>query len=148
MSKKVLLTKGAFEKLLAGLLYMEEEKDNIIDEYFPEGSPQRDQVKEKMEEYILQADELVRNAKKAEKADNSIPFVIIHSKVELQDLDTNCMVRLKIVPPMQNNEIDDASMFSPVGMSLLLKKAGEKVMVAAPTGFFRYRIQSITLPFP
>lgn len=145
---RTVLTRGAYEKLLAGLVYIEEQRNNLLEEYFPEPTPQRRLITMLLDEYIPQVEQLTKDITVAETSDNSIPFVIMGSVVQLEDLETNQSTQFRITPPLENTEIDDASLLSPVGMSLLLKRVGESVIINTPGNILRYRIKSITLPFP
>lgn len=100
-----------------------------------------------IEEYVSRVSQLAKNIKITETADNNLPFVLIGSEVDLQDLDYDETIKLRIVLPMQNKDGDDASCLSPIGISLLLKKVGEEVAVQTPGGVLRYRVNSVSLPF-
>jgi len=148
MNKKYKFTNEVFEKLVQGLLYVEEEKDNLVDCYFPEPSRQRDEFKHLINEYIKQVDNLVKNVEVSADADNVIPFVTIGSEVCLQDLENNELTKLRLVLPFQNTGNNDASFVSPFGRALLLRRVNEKVDIETPSGFFQYKVNSISMPFP
>ncbi|WP_347488826.1 GreA/GreB family elongation factor [Desulfoscipio sp. XC116] len=147
MQGKVELTKDAYEKLIKGLVRIEEEKDNLLNEFFPKEIKERNEVVQILEEYILHVNQLAKNIKVVEKANNDLPFVLIGSEVDLQDLDEQEATKLRIVLPFENLGGDDASCLSPIGMSLLLKKVGEEVAIKTPGGVLRYRVNSVSLPF-
>lgn len=148
MGAKVLLTKQAYEKLVRDFVNMEEQKRDLIDGYFADPSPERTRFSKLIEQYISQVDELIKNIRVDNTGDNRIPFVIVGSEVTLQDLDSQETLKLRIVPPLQNTESFDASCLSPVGMALLLKKVDEEATVETPAGVFRYKVLTVTLPFP
>lgn len=147
-------SKVMFENLVKHLVDLEAEKSKLVDELFPEPSPERHKFIELIEAYITQVDHLVRNALVTEAADNCLPFVTIGSEVEVQDLGNQEIYRLQLVHPFRGSgpsrvaEVSDVSYLSPVGRSLLLKKVGDKVEVEAPGGTFTYKIKSIRYHAP
>ncbi|AGL00425.1 GreA/GreB family elongation factor [Desulfoscipio gibsoniae] len=147
MQYQVELTKKTYEKLIEGLVKVEEEKENLLNDFFPDEIKERNEVVQIIEEYVSRVSQLAKNIKITETADNNLPFVLIGSEVDLQDLDYDETIKLRIVLPMQNKDGDDASCLSPIGISLLLKKVGEEVAVQTPGGVLRYRVNSVSLPF-
>lgn len=141
------LTKGAYEKLIEGLVQVEEEKENLLNEFFPQDIKERNEVLQIMEKYIIHVNQFAKKIKVVESGTNELPFVIIGSEVNLQDLDYNEETKLRIVLPLQSMDGDDASCLSPIGLSLLLKKVGDEVSVKTPGGTFNYRVNSVSLPF-
>ncbi len=148
MPKKYTLPTTIFENLIKGLANIESDKDRLLDEYFPKPSKERIEFRELLDNYIKQIDYVIRNAGVREKADNSFPFVIINSVVEVEDLENQDICHFRIVPPFHDTESDGVSYLSPVGKTLLLKKVGDNVIIKAPGGVFRYKIKSIKLLFP
>lgn len=148
MSEQCTLTKNAFEKLIKEFTSIEEQKDSLINEYFPEPSIQRNDFKQLMKEYIHQVNNFIKNICISSSSKNTIPFVTIGSIVDLHDLEDDQSTKLRIVLPFQNEENYDASCLSPFGKVLLLKKIDDKVSVKTPGGIFRYKINCITLPSP
>lgn len=142
----VTLSKETFENLIKQLIYLEKEKSNIIDQYYPQISKDRNDFKEFFDNYIAQIDLLLKNSNKSEINTNFIPFVTVCSEVEIQDVDYNDTLTYRIVDPAIDRVKDgEASYLSPVGKSLLLKKVGDEATVKAPGGVFRYKIKSIKL---
>ncbi|NLX86819.1 MAG: GreA/GreB family elongation factor [Clostridiales bacterium] len=143
---KVTLSQAVFENLVQHLAEAEEGKNKIFDQYFPEPSKDRNDFADLYETYIRQIDHLVKNAEKSNGFGYEVPFIVIGSKVELEDLSNNEVVSYNIVSPFQV-KIDrgDVSCLSPMGRSLLLKKPGDEVEVKAPGGLFRYKVLSIQL---
>lgn len=140
----VTLSKEIFENLIKQLVYLEEEKLNIVDQYFPKISKNRNDFKEFIDDYIKRIDLLLKNSKKSEINNNFIPFVTVSSEVEIQDVDYDDTLTFRIIDPAIGSVKDgDASYLSPVGKSLLLKKVGDEATVKAPGGVFRYKIKSI-----
>jgi len=147
MPEQVELTKQTYDNLIAGLVQVEEEKENLLNEFFPGEIKDRKIMVEIIGEYISQVSQLANNTKVTETADNQLPFVLIGSEVDLQDLDYNEATKLRIMLPREDMDLDDASCFSPIGTSLLLKKVGEEVVVQTPGGVLRYRVNAVCLPF-
>lgn len=149
MSDNPVLTKDVFENVVKKLVFIEEEKNKMIDEYFPEPSKERTKFKKLMKNYVLEVDRLIKNVHVSEKTSNHFPLVIIDTEVEVQDIESHDVFKFRIVPPLQDSTGSyEASCLSPVGMSLLLKRVGDVAVINTPGGVFRYKIKSITLPFP
>lgn len=143
---KLSLSQAVYENLARHLTQAEEEKSKIFDLYFPEPSKDRNDFEDLYESYIRQVNELVTNADKSETFGFEVPFVVIGSTVEVQDLMNNEVINYRIVNPFWGNiGINDVSCLSPMGRSLLLKKAGDEIEVNAPGGLFRYKVISIRM---
>ncbi len=143
---KVSLSQNTFESLVKHLVEIEEKKKSLLEEFFPENPAERSEMELYIHNYIQQIDQLIKNTNKLQTTDNMIPFVTIGSEVELQDLSTQEVFKYHIVYPFSDNiKEEDVSFLSPVGKSLLLKKAGDIVEVTAPGGVFQYEIKSILL---
>ncbi|MBE3585221.1 GreA/GreB family elongation factor [Desulfofundulus thermocisternus] len=145
---KVTLSKAAFENLIKHLVEIEEGKNKLIDQYFPEPSKERNEFEKFIQNYIKQMGQLVRNidVTTAQTVDNKLPFVTIGSEVEVQDLANQEIYKYRIVSSFHGGVGEgDISCLSPVGKSLLLKKVDDVVEVNAPGGVFRYKIKSIQL---
>lgn len=145
---KFSLSKDVFEKLVKHLVEMEEGKNKLIDQYYPKLSKERNEFKKFIEDYIKLIDQLIRNIEKSQfnTADNRIPFVILGSEVEVQDLTDGKVFKYRMANPFCDSiKGEDVSCLSPVGKSLLLKKVGDEVGVKAPGGAFYYKIESIWL---
>lgn len=146
MSRKVALTKLAFENLLKNLVELEEENKEIINEFYPNHSQERIYFIELLTEYIKKLNDVLKQVSFEEKSQNCFPFAIIGSKVEITDIDNGQTYKYNIVGPGERNvENDCISFLSPVGKSLLLRKKGETISVGTPAGVYRYRIKSIIL---
>ena len=125
---------------------LEEAKFKFIDECFPEPSKERTEFEEMMIEYLKQVNYLLKKGVKSQDADSNIPFVIIGTEVEVQDLTDQEIYKYHIVNPLRDNlKPGDVSFLSPVGKSLLLNRVGDIVEVNAPAGIFKYKIISIRL---
>jgi transcription elongation factor GreA len=148
MPGKVVLSKSKFENLISHLVKIEDEKNMLIEEYFPEPTKERSKFSGVLDSYIAKIDFLIKNnISIGENTDNSFPFVIIHCEVDVEDLEMNEILKFRIVSPYNNREINDVSYLSPVGRSLLLKSVGDEVNIDTPGGKLVYKIQSIKLTF-
>lgn len=148
MSENVILSKSKFQNLILHLVSIEDDKKKLIEEYFPEPSKERTIFSRVLDNYIAKIDFLVKNnISVGENTDNSFPFVIINSEVEVQDMETNEIINFRIISPFNNKDINDVSYLSPVGRSLLLKGVGDEVAIDTPGGKLSYKIQSIKLTF-
>ena len=148
MSEKVELSRLTFEKLVAHLVNIEEGKNQLLEEYFPVLSKDRNEISILLEKYIAKIDYLIRNdLVVVQVSDNNFPFVAIYCEVEVQDLENGELQKLRIVPPFKNDEANDVSFLSPAGRSLLLRNVADKAVVKAPGGEFHYIIKSIRLRF-
>ncbi|HBV98481.1 MAG: hypothetical protein JL50_20595 [Peptococcaceae bacterium BICA1-7] len=149
MSGKTELSRVIFEKLINHLVNIEEDKNNLLQEYFPVPSKERDGISYLLEKYIAKIDHLIRNDLiVVQSSDNSFPFVAMYCEVEVQDLENGEIEKLRIVPPFKNDESNDVSFLSPAGKALLLKNIGDETVVKAPGGESHYRIKTIKLRYP
>ena len=89
---------------------------------------------------------MIRKCDKKQTACDNLPFIIIGSEVEVEELAEHKIYRFRLVNPFNENiGIDDVSFLSPVGNSLMLKRIDDEVTVNVPDGVFRYKIRSIKL---
>lgn len=148
MSGNVILSKLKFQNLILHLVNIEDDKKKLIEEYFPHPSKERTRFSNVLDNYIARIDFLIKNnISVGESTDNSFPFVIINSEVEVQDIGTNEIIKFRIISPFNNKDVNDVSYLSPVGRSLLLKGVGDEVTIDTPGGKLSYKIQSIKLTF-
>ena len=72
--------------------------------------------------------------------------VVLLSKVEMTNLNTNARMTYTLVSPHEANLREGKiSIKSPIGQALLHKKVGDIVEVRVPAGLQRLRIESITI---
>jgi transcription elongation factor GreA len=72
--------------------------------------------------------------------------VVLLSKVEMTNLNTNARMTYTLVSPHEANLREGKiSIKSPIGQALLHKKVGDVVEVRVPAGLQRLRIESITI---
>lgn len=140
---KVLLSKSTFDNLVKHLGNIEDGKNELVEQYFPQSTNERDDFERFLGDYIGTIDKLIKNASKSTKVAASLPFVIIGSEVTVKNLDNDRVHTFRLVLSSQGNKRGEVSCFSPVGKSLLLKRVSDQVTVKAPAGEFHYLIESI-----
>jgi len=146
---KIALSRSTFELLVKHLREIEEEKDRIIEEYYPNITEDRDEFNHLISTYIKEVENYISKAEVKDTIGEDCPFVIIGSIVEVEDLTYNETEKFQVVSPFINklsSNWDCASYLSPLGKALLLKRVNEKVEIETPAGKSAYRIKSIKLP--
>ncbi len=144
MNSNIQISRRVFESLLKHLVEIEEDKDKLIEDFFPGLSKEREYFCQYISDYIQHLQDFLINTSKSEIGDNNLPFVTVGCEVEVEELGTSNNNKLRLVRPFQKNvQFGDVSFFSPVGKSFLLKKVGDEVKVNAPDGEFCYLIKSI-----
>jgi len=134
------------EELIRHLVQVEEDGDHFIEDFFPSPSPEREEIKEMLQQYIKKIEGLLTNSSLGDDQ-GEFPFVIIGCQVEVKDLVSGETLDFKIIPPLGGQPGEHGiSPLSPVGKALLLKEKGAQVSVEAPGGTFHYQITSITYP--
>ncbi|MGI5838700.1 MAG: GreA/GreB family elongation factor [bacterium] len=140
------LPKTASENLLRQLVEIKEGKNKLFEEYFPEPSPERNEIEALLDNYITRLSHLLQETGKAKLGDRDVPFVTIGSEVTIEDLADQTVYKYRVVNPSHAAASEgDISYLSSVGKALLLKKVGDRIEVKAPGGTFRYQIKSIRL---
>lgn len=152
------LPRSAFEKIVAYLIEVEEERTDVLDACFPKPSTERERLRQLLDDYVRSVGELIGKIKVSghpvdmpdspDKAPERVrlPFVLVGSEVAVVDLDGGEEQSFRIDHPFKTDESGyDISYLSPLGSSLLLKKAGQKVAVKVPAGKIHYQIKSIWL---
>lgn len=145
----LVLSDSMFDMFVKHLVDIEEEKERIISEYYPNITYERDNFKQLIGNYIEQIEGFISKVKVDKTADDVCPFVTIGSIVEVEDLTYKETERLKIVSPFTSKvgmKCNCASYLSPMGKALLLKKVKENVEIKTPAGNAVYEIKSIEMP--
>lgn len=145
---KMVLTRSTFETLVKHLVDIEEDKNRIIEDYYPNLTKERESFYQLISNYISGIEDYINNVEIQEGEDLNCPFVIIGSTVEVEDLTYNEVEKFQIISPFidkSNINSDCASYLSPFGSALLLKGVGEKVEIDAPAGKNVYMIKGIEL---
>ncbi len=132
------------EELIKHLVQVEENADHFIEDFFPSPSPEREEIKETLQQYIKKIEDLLTTASLGDEQEE-FPFVIIGCQVEVKDLVSGEILVFRIISPADGLPGEHGiSPLSPVGKALLLKEKGAQVCVEAPGGTFHYQITSIT----
>jgi len=137
----------SFEKIISNLVKLEEEKDILVEQFFPKSnSVERDEMVYLLERYIEQMNQLLRVIKKRNTSDRKIPFIIIGCEIEVEDMFNRVFKKLKLVSPLEKSvKFGDVSIFSPLGKALLFKKVGNIVELHISFCRIKYKIISINL---
>lgn len=152
------LPRAVFEKIVASLAEVEDERTDVLDACFPKPCEERERLRQLLEDYVRRVGELIGQIKVTGRSTGAseplerdsmrvrLPFVLVGSEVAVIDLDGGEEQSFRINRPFRTDESGrDISYLSPLGSSLLLKKAGEKVTVKVPAGKMQYRIKSVWL---
>lgn len=143
------MSDSMFNALVKHLVDIEEEKERIVHEYYPNITYERDNFNQLIGGYIKQIEGYISKAKVDKAGSDICPFVTIGSIVEVEDLTYQETEKLKIVSPFINKvnmKCNCASYLSPMGKELLLKRVKDKVEIKTPVGKCIYKIKSIEMP--
>lgn len=147
MPGKFRLSKMIFDNLVKHLVDVEDEKGRLR-EFFSDRA-ERQELEKLLKNYIAKIDAFLKSTQTTENCGDTLPFIVIGSKVELINLDNKQEVKLRLISPFKESVSDgvtQASCLSPVGRVLLLKQVGDKVKVKAPRGTFHYEILGVSYP--
>ncbi len=144
------ISTATFQAMVKHLAQLDEEKDLILNQYYPEVSSNRDDFQELIQSYVEHIELYLKNVSSGEKETeaNACPFVLINSEVEVEDINEKEVFRLRIVSPFQEEkrmEVECASYLSPIGKALLLRKVNDEVQVKTPMQTLQYKIKRIEL---
>lgn len=143
---KYILSEPIYENLLHQLVSIEEQKDQQIDNFLCTSPRERDECIQMLKKYLTCLDQVLRTAERNNTAQDVVPFVTVDSYVLLYDYETNTADEFRVISPFSEQaEFNDISFLSPLGKKLLMKKVDEEVVVEAPGGTFKYRIESIRM---
>jgi transcription elongation factor GreA len=148
---KTLISRSVFEMLIKHLVDVEDEKDRIIIEFYPNFTKERDSFQKLIGDYISGIESRIYNIETKETEDTpekELPFVIIGSRVEVENLTYNEAEVFQIISPFTNESginWDCASYLSPLGKEMLLKSIGDEVKIDTPAGKVIYTIKNIKL---
>ncbi|NLK51703.1 MAG: GreA/GreB family elongation factor [Syntrophomonadaceae bacterium] len=136
-----------YENIIKHLVDLEDQREKLVEDFFPEPTRERNEFIEFLDDYIHQLELFLKECQHdSTPSYDQLPFVIVGCEVDVYDLEYDEIFSFRIVPPFQYNvESQDVSCFSPVGRALLLKKIGDIIEVKAPGGLFTYRIETIRL---
>lgn len=145
------MTGAAFKAIISHLVDMEERKNEIINDFYPEISEERARFCYLIESYLKRLEGLVTKVKVIERPTRDrikeldyLPFVIIGSTIILEDLKSGNLCSYKVVSPYHVSKLHtDISYLSHFGKKLLLKKAGDEVSININGDENSFRIKSI-----
>ncbi|HAW70494.1 MAG TPA: transcription elongation factor GreAB [Firmicutes bacterium] len=143
---KYVLSEPIYENLLQQLVSIEEQKEQQINNFLCTSPRERDECIQILKKYLNCLDQILRTAERNNTAQDEMPFVTVDSYVQLYDYETATIDEFRVISPFNEQvEFNDISFLSPLGKELLMKKVDEEVIVKAPGGTFRYRIESIRM---
>jgi len=144
------LTSGFVQMLSEHLLYLEGEKDKLLEVYFPKLTNERYEFENFIAEYIKEINDFMVTEDAEGRQDSGFPLVIIGSRVEVIDMGDGSNYCLRIVSPLADrigdSDEDEASFLSPVGRALLLARINQEVLIQTPAGHMSYLVKHIEIP--
>lgn len=149
MAEQQSVAKGLLEQVVKHLAEVDEDKYKFLEEYVFRSHHEQDRLRNFLDNYVAQIEHFLQNTGQSGPGVNSLPFVIIGSTVEVQDINSNQVLKLRVINPLRVDAgFDDVSCLSPVGKALLLKKAGDIISIETPGGITTYKLLSIELNYP
>lgn len=144
------ISTATFQAMVKHLAQLDEEKDVILNQYYPEVSSNRDDFQELIQSYVEHIERYLKNvsSEEIETETDACPFVLINSEVEVEDINEKEVFRLRIVSPFHEEErmeVECASYLSPIGKALLLRKVNDEVQVKTPMQTLQYKVKRIEL---
>jgi len=143
---QIAISKSLREFLIRHMVKVEDEKEDILKEFYPKVTIESIEFEELIKNYIISIEEFIKKAQIGDNDPINVPFVLIESIVEIQDLYDQTVETFQIISPFSNQcqtNYPLASYLSPIGKALLLKKKGDKVDIKIPTGYSHYLIKDI-----
>jgi transcription elongation factor GreA len=153
--KEVILTPEGYEKLKGEIEYLSNERRRDVAERIriarefgdiQENAEYDDAKNEQamLEHRIATLEQRLRDARVIDKSEVSSDAVSIGSLVRLRDLEAGKTIEYSIVGSAEANPAENRlSNESPVGRSIMGRKKGETVEVAAPRGTLKFKIVEI-----
>lgn len=142
------VSRTIYEGILRHLTNLEEERTQVIDEFFPYETEEKYSFNTYMDGYISEISRRIKTLNISDHQNDHCPFVIIGSMVEAENIKEKEVDRFRIISPF-GTDIDNitecTSYLSPIGKSLLLKTINDVVHVQTPQGSVSYQIKSIRL---
>jgi len=141
-----IISSATYKYLIEHMVNIEDEKINVINEFYPEETIEKIEYENLINDYIAKIEAFLKKASNNNQTDLHLPFITIGSIVEIMEADSGELITIQVVSPFFNKtaiEVDCASFLSPVGRALLLKKVNDKVKVLTPIGEFNYTVKSI-----
>jgi transcription elongation factor GreA len=146
--RKTALSERMYRILTDHIAEIEREKEPILKSLFSENAETAMQSEAFFRDYIDKLEGYLKKAEAKADGDDTCPFSIIGSIVEVKDVEDSEVIKCRIVLPYAGksaNDIFDASCLSPMGKAILLNPVGSRVTVRTPAGQVRYEIISISV---
>jgi len=129
---------GARKQLIEQLVYFDENKTDFLNQYYPSFGKDRERVDKVLGVYARTVEQLL--------ADEQLPLlngcVLIGSRVTLRYVEDGEQEQYAIVfPPLADPDRNRLSFLSPIGLQLLLARAGERYMLVVPSGEIEVEIE-------
>lgn len=142
---QISLTEGAFKNVLYNLVEMESRREEILDEYLSGDIKEREEISALLDDYIEFMNKTMGSFSVQPNANNELPFVMVGSRVTIQDTGSEDVFDYCIISPFKKDiGYSDATILSPIGKNILTKRKGDCFSIQAPGGEFKYKILSIT----
>lgn len=139
MSHSVLL-QGSRMQLVNQLVYFDEEKAYFLDHYFPHHGIERSKVEQVLSAYTAMLENVVADLREA----TLNTAVLIGSEVSLRYAEDGEAESFTIVfPHLTEPGRNKISFLSPLGLQLLMKRAGLTYELAVPSGVMEVAIEAI-----
>lgn len=148
---KNLLSKKVYDYLTWHANEIAKEKELLFKEVYIEETEESMSFEAFFKEYLTNLNSYLSTASIGTGGNSSCLFVIIGSTVDVLDSDDVEDYQYRIVLPytrQQDTSINYASCLSPLGRSLLFKKAKENISIEIPTGELHYSIKKMSIPEP
>ena len=142
----VIISSATYNYLIQHLVNVEDEKINVINEFYPDETLEKIEFENLLDDYIAYIESFLKKASNNNQTGLQLPFITIGSIVEVLEVESGELSTIQVVSPFFNKttiDTDCASYLSPVGKALLLKKVNDKVKVLTPIGEFNYTVKSI-----
>lgn len=139
---------AAQEAIQKHLKELEADKDRIVEQYYPEISNNRDEFEGLIQAYVEGVRAYLATCEGADP--DRCPLVLVNSEVEVEDVQEQDVFTLQIVSPFtdqRESDVEYASLLSPMGRALLLRKLNEEVQVKTPLQTMQYKIRDIKYNF-
>ncbi|MGE5507464.1 MAG: GreA/GreB family elongation factor [Chitinophagales bacterium] len=146
MSTDIVLSRAAFDLILANLVRLEERTEEILQQFFPTPSRERAETIRLIDQYLTELERILGSVAVRDGASSEFPYAVIGAQVTLQELSGPELFTHRLINPLDEQvDFADVSFLSPMGRAMLLKRRGDRVTVAAPGGVYAYQICSVTM---
>ncbi len=144
--KKIPVSKEFLQTMIQQLTDLEEQKNIILDQYYPEPTLKRTNFEKMLDNYMNHLESFIKSARVTDSNYVNCPFVVVGSHVEVIDVEENESYTLRVVSPLTDKATissECVSYLSPIGSSLLLKKINDEFQVETPSHLSNYKVNNI-----